>query len=259
MPQLSDRSTVRRILNRDRAWAAYAIGDLAPGFIDHCEWRTPADADDALLLVYNGFTPPIAFAMGDAPALARLFREAQAPELSLHIQPPALPALRSAYEPTFLTHMHRMVVDASSFTPVPHADVRTIGEHDVDAVLALYQDGHRRGEGPAFFSPAMLGQGSFRGVWQDGTLIAVAGTHLYSREEGVCAIGNVYTHSDCRGRGLAARVTSAVVAQALHDAIPTIVLNVGAGNVAAQRVYERLGFTLYCEFLEGEARRQAEP
>jgi predicted GNAT family acetyltransferase len=92
-------------------------------------------------------------------------------------------------------------------------------------------------------------------VWEGNHLIAIAGTHLYSPALGVCTIGNVYTRSDRRGGGLAARTTTAVVEQALRDRIPTIVLNVGRGNAAARRVYERLGFHVHCDFVEGEARR----
>jgi predicted GNAT family acetyltransferase len=134
-------------------------------------------------------------------------------------------------------------------------DARRLSEADVPAVEALYAEGHRRGDGPTFFHSSMLKQRTFHGIWESDSLVAVAGTHLYSSEERVCAVGNVYTRSDRRGRGLAARVTTAVVKRALADHIDTIVLNVGHENVAAQRVYERLGFTRYCEFIEGEAER----
>jgi predicted GNAT family acetyltransferase len=101
----------------------------------------------------------------------------------------------------------------------------------------------------------MLRQDTFRGAWQGDHLVSIAGTHLYSRALGVCTIGNVYTHSSHRGRGWGARVTSAVAAEAIAQGIDTIVLNVGQDNATAQRVYERLGFEVYCEFLEGEATR----
>jgi predicted GNAT family acetyltransferase len=151
--------------------------------------------------------------------------------------------------------MRRMTLGSKAFVPAPDHDVRAIGEPDLAALSALYDDGHRCGGGPTFFHPAMLRQHTFRGIWEDGALVAVAGTHLYSRELGVCAIGNVYTRSDRRGRGLGARVTSAVAAHALAESVPTIILNVGHGNPAAQRVYARLGFAVYCEFLEGKATR----
>jgi predicted GNAT family acetyltransferase len=122
-------------------------------------------------------------------------------------------------------------------------------------VTALYEDGHRHGEGPTHFHPSMLGQKSFRAVREGGDVIAVAGSHLYSRELGVCTIGNVYTRRDRRRRGLASQVTTAVVQDAMADGIDTIVLNVSQDNHGARRVYEQLGFSVYCEFFEGEAER----
>ena len=253
MPRVNDLTRVRAMLDRDRTWAAYAIGDLAPDLVINCEWHAPADGTPALVMLYRGFDPPIAFAMGDAGALAGLFRELDAPTISLHVQPHALDALTISFAPTFTRQMVRMRLLPPAFRPAEHDDVRPIADGDLAALTALYDDGHARGEGPAFFTPAMVAQGTFQGVWEGDALVAVAGTHLYSPTLGVCTIGNVYTRSDRRGRGLAARVTTAVVARALADRIPTVVLNVGRANTAAQRVYERLGFDVYCEFLEGEA------
>jgi RimJ/RimL family protein N-acetyltransferase len=257
MPRLADLTTVRALLDRDREWSAYALGDLSPELVDHCDWHAPADvrAAPALVLLYRGFTPPIAFAIGAAPDLRPLFDELRAPTISLHMQPAAVDALAGIYRPSTTQAMHRMTLRPAAFTPAPHADARPISPDHLGAVSALYDDGHRRGEGPTFFYPAMLGQHTFRGIWEDGALVAIAGTHLYSREIGVCAIGNVYTRSDRRGRGLGARVTSAVVAHALAEDVSTIVLNVSHTNAAARRVYERLGFVVYCDFLEGEAAR----
>lgn len=259
MPALADLNVVRSVLNRDRWWSAYAIGDLSPGLVQHCEWRASARGD-ALILLYRGFDPPVLFAMGGPSELRLLVAELTAPEISLHVPPSALNALTASYTPTFTRVMKRMALRPDAFTPVVTSDVRDVGEDHLAAVQALYDAGHRRGEGPAFFHAEMLRQKTFRGIWEGDQLVAIAGTHLHSSSEGVCAIGNIYTRSDCRGRGLAARVTSAVVSQALADGIDTIVLNVGRDNVAAQRVYERLGFVHYCDFLEGiAARRLANP
>jgi GNAT superfamily N-acetyltransferase len=255
MPIVHDLTTIRTLLDRDRAWSAYAIGDLDPANVDKCEWHIAAEGSSALLLLYRGFEPPIVFAMGDAAALAPLFPELDAAEISLQVPPGAVDAMAGSYTPTFTRDMLRMSLRPDQFAAEPHDDVQPIAEPDLAAVSTLYQDGHRRGEGPVFFSAAMLQQRSFHGVWEGDELIAIAGTHLYSAALGVCTIGNVYTRSDRRGRGLAARTTSAVIEQALRDRIPTIVLNVGRGNAAARRVYERLGFHVHCDFVEGEARR----
>ena len=259
LPPLQDLALVRATLNRDRVWAAYAIGDLAPGFAEHCEWYSPGGNSTALILLYRGFEPPILFAMGTAAELRPLFGEIRVSEVSLHIRAEAIEAMAGLYTVSEQRIMRRMSLDPDRFKPA-HTDdstngVKVIGEADLEAVMALYEDGHVRNEGPTFFSAAMLQQSTFRGIWEDGALIAIAGTHLYSAELGVCAIGNVYTRSDRRGRGLAGQVTSAVVAHALTERVPTIVLNVAEHNLSAQRVYERLGFEIFGEFLEGAAKR----
>jgi ribosomal protein S18 acetylase RimI-like enzyme len=256
MPRLIDLAIVRSLLDRDRAWAAYAIGDLAPGYVEDCEWYATPDHSTALLLLYRGFNPPIVFATGPTDAIRRLLAEIDPPEISLHVRQEGIDAVRHTYTVTELRTMRRMFLSREAFTPVAQDEVQIIRGEDTDAVLALYADGAGQGEAPTFFHPAMLRQGTFRGVWEAAALVAIAGTHLYSAELGVCAIGNVYTRRDRRGRGLAARVTSAVVSHALADRVPTVVLNVAEHNTRAQRVYERLGFVPYVEFFEGHATRE---
>jgi GNAT superfamily N-acetyltransferase len=253
MPALTDLSRVRAILDRDRAWAAYALGDLSPHLVGQCSWYAPLDGSAALVLLYRGFNPPIVFAIGAAADVAPLFRELDAPEISLHVEPHALTPLESAYRPTDIRTMWRMAVEPSSFRPVPTTGVISLEASDLGAVNALYERGRLNGDGPTFFHPSMLEQGMFRGIREGGDLIAVAGTHLHSAELDVCTIGNIYTRPDRRRRGLAARATSAVVSDAVAQGIGTIVLNVGQENLGARRLYEQLGFRSHCEFVEGEA------
>lgn len=255
MPPLIDLSRVRAILDRDRAWSAYAIGDLSPDLAPHCTWLAPADDTPALVLVYRGYTPPIVFAIGDAHALAPLFREIDEPIVALHVRPDALASMAPVYRAAQPLANWRMAVAPASFRPVPAGDVVPVLETDLEAVLALYEDGRSHHEEPHFFHPSMLRQGTFRGIREGGDLVAVAGTHLFSPEMGVCAVGNVYTRRDRRRQGFAARVTSAVVAHAIAQGISTSVLNVSQDKSGARRVYEQLGFQCHCEFLEGEAHR----
>jgi ribosomal protein S18 acetylase RimI-like enzyme len=253
MTRLTDLSVVKTLLDRDRAWAAYAIGDLSPEYAADCEWYAPGDGSPAVLLLYRGFSPPIVFASGETMQLAPVFREIDAPTVSLHLRADGIAALRSTYDSVQTHAMWRMVIEPGSFRSAGTQDVVALDESSLGAVTALYDDGRPHDEVPTFFRPSMLQQGTFRGIWEGSDLIAVAGTHLFSPELGVCAVGNVYTRRDCRRRGLGARVTSAVVQYAIDQAIPTIVLNVGQENPGARRVYERLGFRCHCEFFEGEA------
>jgi ribosomal protein S18 acetylase RimI-like enzyme len=255
VPRVTDPAIVHAVLNRDRDWAAYAIGDLSPGFAEHCDWFVSDPSAETLVLLYRGFEPPVLFAMGDPRHLRTLVEEVSTPHVSLHVRPDARDALSHRYDMSKTYPMLRMALCPTTFKPAAHDGIFSVGETDLDAVVALYADGHQQGEGPTFFNATMLRQGTFRGVREDGKLVAIAGTHLFSSELGVAAVGNVYTRRDCRGRGLGARVTSAVVEAAITRGVTTIVLNVAPANEGARRVYQRLGFETYCRFFEGHARR----
>jgi GNAT superfamily N-acetyltransferase len=253
MPRVTDLSRIRSLLDLDRTWAAYAIGDLGPEFAGHCDWHAGEDETPALVLLYRGFTPPILFAIGDPSDTGPLIRELHAPLVSLHVRPETVAALAPRFRVTHTHDLWRMALEPSAFRPSSTAGVVALDATDLPAVLALYDDGRAHGESPTFFHRSMLAQGAFYGVREGTDLIAVAGTHLFSDALGICTIGNVYTRRDRRREGLGARVTTAVIQHALDRAVPTIVLNVAQSNESARRVYEQLGFSVHCAFVEGEA------
>ena len=122
----------------------------------------------------------------------------------------------------------------------PSAVTFRLNASDVSALQDLYADGDSSGESPDFFFPSMVADGVFHGIYEGTALVAAAGTHVLAREEGVAAIGNVYTRHDRRGRGLGRQVTSAVLGELAG--VETIGLNVRADNDAALHLYESLGF-----------------
>ena len=63
MARLIQREAILAVLVQDRPWAAYALGDLAPGFFDKCVWF--ASDGGALALVYLGFSTPVLIALGN--------------------------------------------------------------------------------------------------------------------------------------------------------------------------------------------------
>src|SRR2546425_4283366 len=155
-------------------------------------------------MLYRRVDPPVIFALGSAERLASLFREIEQPALVLHVRPEALAAIETRYRTAEVRPQWRMTLAPEQFRPVPSGDASRLGPRDVEAIRALYADGEPRGEAPDFFDPSMVGQGMFRGVRDGEDLVAVAGTHVVSQAESVCALGNVYVRHDRRGRGLAA-------------------------------------------------------
>jgi GNAT superfamily N-acetyltransferase len=257
MPPVTDRAEVRALLEADRAWSVYPLGDLSPGLFEQCDWYRPSDGTAALILVCRIFTPPVLFALGEPKAVRRLLGEiADLRELYLHIPLNILPLLQDRYEIRHEKTMWRMVLPPGQFRPMSLSDIVPLKVADLPALQRLFADGDQAGEAPDFFFPSMVADGVFRGIYEGEHLIAAAGTHLAVPCEGIGCIGNVYTRRDRRGRGLAAGLTSAVAAELLRMGVRTVALNVHEHNTLAIRVYERLGFVRHCFFKEGLAVRR---
>ena len=245
--ELTAKSRILAYLETDRLYAAYAVGDLEPELSIHCEWFG-AERDgrlQALALHYSGLSFLIVFLMGDAAGLQAILEDALRVERAFFTcRQGHLGVMQDFYhwEPV---PMWRMVLRLERFQPVGGDCIPLTRDH-AEQLAALYA----RGEGNAFDSKQLPG-GAFHGVFENGRLVAAAGTHLISPTYGVAAVGNVFTHPGFRGRGYASTATSAVVAELLSRGMR----NVNQRNEAAIRIYERLGFERCCAFFEGMAVR----
>ena len=249
MPRLTDKNHIRAILRRDPAWCVYALGDLSPHIYGKTQFFSSGFMPD-LTLVLHDYGTSILFAMGTGS-----IREALAEVIwpvHLQVQRDGLNEVARHATVSSVRLMWRMVSKRAASPAVAPGATR-LTANDVPAIVRLYADGETAGESPDFFYPAMVTDGVFFGTFEGDALVAAAGTHLLSREEGAAAIGNVYTRRDRRGRGLGRLVTGAVL-EALTG-IETIGLNVRADNDAALHLYEALGFSRHCQFYEGLAQK----
>ena len=243
MPRLTDKNEIRTLLRRDPAWSVYALGDLDEPMFAKTLWFVP---DLTLLLQDYGTT--ILFAMG--PGSVREALDCVTGPVHLQVQGDALDEVARHATVSSPRLMWRMTWTGDRVISRSAATSR-LNANDVPALEALYADGKSSGESPDFFFPSMVADGVFHGIYEGKELVAAAGTHLLAREEGVATIGNVYTRRDRRGRTLGNVVTSAVLGDLAG--IETIGLNVRAGNDAAMRLYESLGFARHCQFYEALA------
>lgn len=244
--RLEDKGEIYAFLSEDRLYAAYAIGDLEPALFRHCDWHASTRNGKlmALCLCFKGLAPDRVFLMGAAEDLGPLLDGVlRAQRAYFACRPEQTAALRRFYSLAKTEVMLRMVLDSQEFTPCD-GPVRRLGGRHVNQLQDLY-----RRYGDVAFAPYQLDQGVFYGLEQDGRLVATAGTHLVSRAYSLGIVGNVLTHPDHRGLGYASVCTSAVVEELLAQSLD-VVLNVGQTNGPAARVYERLGFHVYCPFVE---------
>lgn len=244
MPLLIEPGEIRSLLQHDRIWCVYALGDLSPALFPKTQWFSPD-----LTLVLHDYGTCILFAVGES-SIAEALLHVQWP-VHLQVQAPALEAIERHAHVAKRQLMFRMAWRGSRAGWVDATRARRLTMADVPALERLYADGAPRGESPDFFFPSMVADGVFFGVCDGSEILSVAGTHLYAPAEGAAAIGNVYTHSSHRGRGLGKIATCATLAELAH--LETVGLNVRAGNAPALKVYESLGFRTHCEFFEGLA------
>jgi GNAT superfamily N-acetyltransferase len=237
---------IRAVLQLDRVWSAFALADLAPPYDSFCSWHV---SGESLLLVYRAFSPPLLFALGPGDGVLDLMREVAGPEFYVSFRDGLLERfLASGWRAEKGTRLFRMVFRGGIF----ETDSRALRLDGCDgpAVEELFADGDSSGERPPFFQTSSLRDGIYFGVWEDGRLMAVAGTLVLSPGEGVACVGNVYVRRDRRGRGLAGVVSGAVTAELVGLGISTVALNVRTDNIRAIRAYERLGYVRYCEYDE---------
>lgn len=126
----------------------------------------------------------------------------------------------------------QMVLDAAGWRPEPRAGVRDASPDELDA---FYREHHA-----GAWHPIQVETGPYVVIERDGRIVAAAGTHF--AYAGLAQIGNVLTAPGCRGQGLAALCTAAMVDRLTTLGYPTISLFVAEENAVARRVYERLGF-----------------
>jgi RimJ/RimL family protein N-acetyltransferase len=250
---LQDADSLRPILESAGPYAAYALAYLDPRIFHLAEFYEIVAGDrKALVMHARGGLGPSTLTYGDPALVARL--------LELH------PGPRQAFLTCETTHteailhshnlwrpqgMMRMQLDPSDFKlPDDMAEVRRLTTADSADLHRLYQD-----EGTRHIGRQIV-EGIYYGAFHRSRLVSAAGTHIYSRREGVGVVGNVYTHPDFRSHGLATSVTAAVTRHLL-DACDLIVLNVDPANRTARHIYEQLGYKETGRLVEAMATRRS--
>lgn len=245
MTYTSSPDEIRKILEEDRVWSAYALADLDPDFRHLCDWFME---DNAVVMIYRGIKPPVLFATGQPQSLRILLTQV-APGNYLYTLPGYVRAiLRRRMRIKKEVRMWRMSLKKNQFLEWPCQEVGRLGVNDLDKIAALFDDHPDR---PDAFTPEQLNLGIFYGAEEGEELISISGTHIVSEWASVAAIGNVFTRPDHRGKGWATRVSAAVISALLAQGINTIVLNVDMENQPGLACYRKLGFWPHYGYYEG--------
>lgn len=225
--RLSNEVRIRAYLLGDPDYAAYALADLEPPYAQHAAWFGAYQAG-----VIGG--------------------------QALILAPPGVEdELRAVYHLEYAHQMRRMRVTAATFRPPEREasshEAQPLSCHNVPDMLALIHEAAQhdgRETGDIAFTPGMVEHGIYRGIYEGGSLIAMAGTHIIAQAARLAAVGNVVVHPAHRRHGLGRQVTQAVTSALLKSGIERIMLNVRDDNNPAVRLYERLGYKTVSTFIE---------
>jgi GNAT superfamily N-acetyltransferase len=255
-----DVAAIRRILDTDPQWAAYALADLQPAFAPYCTWQLGSSAEgEGVVLLFDALTPPIMFTMGPVGAVASALASMSLPQaIYLNVREEHLPLVASRYDLEVQCHrMWRMLYQTAHTSTMPAIPgLLQLAKEDSRRIVDLYA--HGGSFTPDAFDPYQLAGGVFFGVCaEDGALTAVGGTHIVDWQAGIAAIGNMYTRPDQRRRGLAGAILEAIVYTLSTHGVQNIVLNVDQRNSRACALYERHGFRIHTAFVEGVGARYA--
>jgi GNAT superfamily N-acetyltransferase len=122
-------------------------------------------------------------------------------------------------------------------SPAPSAspdEFRVLSAADRPRMVALMQIAF-----PDFFRERTAELGEYLGIFQDDTLVAMAGERLAL--EGLQEISGVCTHPGFVGRGYARRLTRALMLRHRERGVGSF-LHVSEENAPARRLYESMGF-----------------
>ncbi|NUT33607.1 MAG: GNAT family N-acetyltransferase [Hamadaea sp.] len=237
--RLTGRDEVRALLRVHPERHLLALGDLDDAFWPHTEFH---HGHGQTFMIYTALAAPVVVAVADPPEgdMTRLAADGAGllpDHFYGHLSPEAIDGLRDAYEVSGATD-HAYMTLRGPVTAGATTDVVTLGEADLPEITALQAAANPHG---GFFEPAMLRAGPYLGVRRKGALVSMAGTHTWSPAERVAVLGNIATHPDHRGQGLAGDVTAALC-RVLGESADLIGLTVNVANEPAVRCYRRLGF-----------------
>lgn len=253
----SDDVRLRTYLRAHPVERAYMLGDLDPARAEHCQWwALPGDAPgmlDAVALLYNGLRVPAVLTSGrtnDVHALIYAVQSKLPRTFYAQLRTHHVPAVQRTLRMSAPEERVRMGLTRATYKPSGDTEgVQPIGHRDTGALMALYT--HYPDN---FFDPAQLDTGLYCGIWDGDALVSVAGLHVLSEANDVAAIGNIVTHTDYRGQGMASRCVKALLDR-LFTRVGNVALNVSADNGPAIRCYQKFGFEEAHRFVEAWVHR----
>jgi len=197
---------------------------------------------DGTLLIFTHHPYPIVWVEGSVDSARELIRVPKLERAVFNVRADVVEIVENAFTFTARYVMDYMVAKRDEARPVIGHQVRRLASDDAYAYATL-RTALEGIEGPAGeeiqAARDFIATNSVYGISMGEHLVATAASHVKLPEG--WAIGGVFTDPKYRGMGMATSTSSAVLQEAFAQT-ENVVLFVRSDNVAAKRVYEKLGF-----------------
>lgn len=249
--RVTDKDEIYTLLQKDRYLFAYHIGDLDDFFFHDCTWFGWYKNNQLkeLILLYSGLSVPalLVFGFDDLPELLSSILGVLPYQFFCHYQRGLEKYFLSKYEMDY--HGTHIKMKYTGF-PEDFQTTKTypciqLTDEQNEKILAFYEKANPN----TYFESFMLATGKYYGILENQIIKSIAGVHVYSKGFSISVLGNVATDPSFRGLGYATLCVSTLL-HSLQKDTKYIGLNVKADNVAAIRLYEKLGFISHTEYEE---------
>ena len=253
---LHNKKEIEIFLRNNTFLHIYSIGDLDDFFWDYTIWYGLKENENikAIILLYAGLDAPTILALSEKENLIYLKKLFNSiihllpKKFYTHLTPKLEKILEKYYKlEAYGNHYKMALTDKSKLYEFDTSNVIQLSTKDLDDILKLYEISYPDN----WFDPRMLETNQYYAIRNENNmLISTAGIHVYSSKYKVAALGNITTHPDFRGKGLAKITTAKLCKSLLDSSVNAIGLNVKSDNISAIKCYEKLGFEIITDYNE---------
>lgn len=251
--KVKDKELIFNHLKNDVFQFAYHIGDLNDFFFPDCTWFAFLDKGKLkdVILLYSGLSIPTLLVFGSSnyiPSLIKGIINDLPQKFYCHYQE----EYSRYFDQHFMiqplgTHLKMKLSDNCVNKPyTKNMNCIQLKQGDKEILNNFYQIAYPN----SYFESYMLQTGKYYGIKIKNEIKSVAGVHVYSERYQIAVLGNISTHPNMRGKGLAKDCIIELL-NSFKGKIDYVGLNVKEDNSSALNLYKRLGFSVHSVYKEG--------
>lgn len=232
----------------------YHVGSIKYSHWPHTNYITKTEGDKLLGVVYinQELNPPtvIAISEEDPNHLRELLAQNldRLPDTFYGHFNPGLDEVLDGFQCRHMGDYQKLrLLKPKVLDEIDTSEVVNYGVEHIEELIEFFN----QSDADHYFDPRMVETGYYYGCQKDGRIASVAGLHVYSDRFNISTVGNVATHPDYRGQGLATLATAKLCRELVKkDYQITVNIPVDENRDKVAQGYSRVGFELAADYRE---------